>query len=88
MAIALPFLDIMRPARASAQQAEQRFVAFFAPNGTDPPSWNPRAGTLDAANLPVALQDMPGYAAEGEWPASRPSRWREDRSYQPPPRLL
>ena len=69
VAIALPFLDIMRPSRASAQQAERRFVAFFAPNGTDPPSWNPAAGPLDAADLPIALQDMPGYAAEGEWPA-------------------
>jgi hypothetical protein len=59
----------MRPARARAQQAEPRFVAFFAPNGTDPPNWNPPAGPLDAANLPVALRDMPGFAAEGEWPA-------------------
>jgi hypothetical protein len=67
--IALPFLDIMRPTRASAQQVEPHFVAFFAPNGTDPESWHPAAGPLDAAALPIALQDMPGYAAEGEWPA-------------------
>jgi hypothetical protein len=69
ISVALPFLDIMRPAHASAQQVEPHFVAFFAPNGTDPPSWQPSPGPLNAAALPIALQDMPGYAAEGEWPA-------------------
>ena len=69
ISVALPFLDIMRAERASAQQAEPCFVAFFAPNGTDPPSWQPSPGPLDASALPIALQDMPGYGAEGEWPA-------------------
>lgn len=69
ISVALPFLDIMRPARASAQQVSPHFVAFFAPNGTDLPSWHPSPGPLNAAALPIALQDMPGYDAEGEWPA-------------------
>lgn len=69
VSVALPFLDIMRPARASAQQVQPCFVSFFAPNGTDLPSWHPSPGPLDAAALPIALQDMPGYGAEGEWPA-------------------
>jgi hypothetical protein len=68
--LALPFLDIMRPERASAADASvQRFMAFFYPCGTDPRKWKPAAGALSAASLPECLQDLTGFAAEGIWPA-------------------
>jgi hypothetical protein len=68
--MALPFLEAMRPRRASAQAASvQRFIAFFYPCGTDPRKWNPPAGELSATNLPECLQDLKGFAAEGIWPA-------------------
>jgi hypothetical protein len=68
--MALPFLDIMRPVRASAQSASvQRFMAFFYPCGTDPRKWKPTAGALSAESLPECLQDLTGFAAEGIWPA-------------------
>ena len=68
--MALPFLDIMRPQRASAQDAAvQRFMAFFYPCGTDPRKWKPSAGALSASSLPECLQDLTGFAAEGIWPA-------------------
>lgn len=72
IAVALPFLDAMRPRRARAQDAgpPRRFVAFFAPNGSDPGRWHPEGvGALSAADLKPCMQDMPGFAAEGEWPA-------------------
>jgi hypothetical protein len=68
--LALPFLDIMRPERASAADAAvQRFMAFFYPCGTDPRKWKPAAGALAATSLPECLQDLTGFAAEGIWPA-------------------
>jgi hypothetical protein len=68
--MALPFLEAMRPARASAQTSSvQRFFAFMYPNGTDPGRWDPAAGALTASNLPECLQDLAGFAAEGIWPA-------------------
>lgn len=72
--LALPFLEIMQPRRASAQTATaaRRFVGFFYPNGTTPSKWNPAAGALSATNLPECLQDMKGFAAEGPWPAGDP----------------
>lgn len=78
VAVALPFLDAMRPERASAAPAEpKRFVAFFVPNGTDPGAWHPRAeGPLSADALPPCLVDMNGFAAEREWPAGDPI-WRD-----------
>ncbi|AUX40666.1 hypothetical protein SOCE26_020670 [Sorangium cellulosum] len=71
VAVALPFLDVMRPQRASAAPADpKRFVAFFVPNGTDPGAWHPRSeGPLSADNLTPCLVDMKGFAAEREWPA-------------------
>jgi hypothetical protein len=67
--MALPFLEAMSPTRAKAQAAPvQRFIAFFYPNGTDPPKWNPPAGAL-GTTLPECLQDLNGFAAEGIWPA-------------------
>jgi hypothetical protein len=68
--MALPFLEAMTPSRAKATSAPvQRFIAFFYPNGTDPPKWNPAAGSLVGTSLPECLQDMNGFAAEGIWPA-------------------
>ncbi|HEX6767141.1 MAG TPA: DUF1552 domain-containing protein [Polyangiaceae bacterium] len=68
--MALPFLEVMTPSRAKATAAPvQRFIAFFYPNGTDPPKWNPAAGALVGTSLPECLQDMNGFAAEGIWPA-------------------
>ncbi len=66
----LPFLEIMRPTRASAQAVTpQRFFGLFYPCGTDPSKWDPKAGALSATNLPECLQDLAGFAAEGIWPA-------------------
>jgi hypothetical protein len=68
--MALPFLEVMTPSRAKATSAPvQRFIAFFYPNGTDPPKWNPPAGPLVGTSLPECLQDLNGFAAEGIWPA-------------------
>lgn len=69
--MALPFLEAMRvPRAAQAQNAKvQRFVAFFYPNGTDPPKWEPAAGPLNPMSLPECLVDMNGFEAEGIWPA-------------------
>jgi hypothetical protein len=70
--LALPFLEAMRPRRASAQTVTpKRFVAFFMPNGTDPGIWHPQgAGKLTAADLKPAMADLNGsFAKEGEWPA-------------------
>src|SRR5688500_4394655 len=59
--MALPFLEAMRPTRASAAAATpQRFFALFYPNGTDPRRWDPAAGALSEASLPVCLQDLLG----------------------------
>lgn len=71
VSVALPLLEIMRPERAGAQvDAAQRLVVFFMPNGTDPPSWNVPEGPLSADNLSVCLQDLAGFEAESQWPAS------------------
>jgi hypothetical protein len=68
--MALPFLEAMRPTRASAAApTTQRFFALFYPNGTDPGRWDPAAGALSESTLPVCLQDLLGYEAEGIWPA-------------------
>jgi len=68
--MALPFLEIMRPARASAQTATpQRFFGLFYPCGVDPSRWDPPAGALTKDNLTECLLDMAGFASEGIWPA-------------------
>jgi hypothetical protein len=68
--VALPFLEAMQPRRAQAQVAvPSRFIAFFAPNGTDPGAWHPKGeGALTADLLTPCLKDMTGFAAEREWP--------------------
>ena len=67
--VALPFLEAMLPKRASAQDEVKRFIAFFYPNGTDPRVWNPSPGALSAESLSECLQDLAGFAAEGQYPA-------------------
>lgn len=71
--VALPFLEAMRPRRASAQDVvAQRFVVWFMPNGTDPGRFFPEVGALSANTLTECLQDWNGFEAEGEWEASGP----------------
>ncbi len=71
VALSLPFLDAMRSGRASAaEETPKRFVAFFAPNGTDWNTWHPDGeGALAASDLKPCMVDMTGFDAEGEWPA-------------------
>ena len=68
--LALPFLEVMNPRRASAQTAPvRRFIGFFYPCGTDPRKWNGTAGPLTTTSVSECLQDLKGFAAEGIWPA-------------------
>jgi hypothetical protein len=70
VALALPFLEAMRPSHASAQAVDRKkFFGFFIPNGTDPPQWNPPVGPLNESTLSPAMQDMKGFAEELIWPA-------------------
>lgn len=66
--LALPVLDIMSPAPGYAQEAVQRFFAFFYPNGREPGKWNV-TGAISPDSLPECLQDLTGFDAEGVWPA-------------------
>src|SRR5690606_36490031 len=69
--LALPFLEAMRPRRASAQAAVDRhFFGFFYPNGTEKNLWVPASGTLTPQTLSKALVDFAGFEAEGIWPAT------------------
>ena len=79
VAMALPFLEAMTPSCATAAVAPvQRFIAFFYPNGTDPPKWNPAAGQLVGTSLPECLRDLNGgFAAEGIWPAETASFFQD-----------
>jgi hypothetical protein len=80
VAMALPLLDVMTPTRATATAAApvKRFIAFFYPNGTDPPKWNPPAGQLVGTSLPECLRDLNGgFAAEGIWPAETGSFFQD-----------
>jgi hypothetical protein len=71
VAIALPFLDAMRPRRAVALDlSPKRFIAWFMPNGTDPGRFFPAVGDLTEDSLTECLQDWKGFEAEGEWEAS------------------
>jgi hypothetical protein len=78
--VALPFLEAMRPRRASAQElSPQRFVVWFMPNGTDPGRFFPAEGNLSEDGLSECLEDWktPGFAAEGEWEASTGPVWQD-----------
>lgn len=73
VALSLPMLEAMMPAKSSAADATpKRFFGFFYPNGTDPGRWQPRTGKLEPGNLSSALQDFAGFGAEGIWPACDP----------------
>jgi hypothetical protein len=73
VAVALPFLEAMRPRKAAAQDLSPgRFVAWFMPCGTDPGRFFPEVGDLTEASLSECLQDFAGFEAEGEWEASGP----------------
>lgn len=68
--LALPFLEAMRPGRASAQVGVGKcFFALFYPNGTEPGLWVPATGALTEGSLSPALVDFAGFSAEGIWPA-------------------
>lgn len=71
--LALPFLEAMRPRRASAQVASNpHFFGFFYPNGTERNLWVPADGPLSAQTLSPALVDLAGFDAEKIWPAGGP----------------
>lgn len=73
ISLALPFLEAMRPTRASAQSAgPKHYFGLFYPNGTERNLWVPADGPLSAGTLSPALQDFAGFAAEGIWPAGGP----------------
>jgi hypothetical protein len=60
VAIALPFLEAMRPARALAAATPpppKRFLVFFSPNGTIPNAWRP-TGSETSFTLPTILAPL------------------------------
>jgi hypothetical protein len=60
VALALPFLDAMRPRVATAQtMGPKRFVVFFSANGTIKDQWQP-SGTETAFTLSPILQPLAG----------------------------
>lgn len=53
-AVALPFLDVMRPRLAHAQgQAPKRFIVMYTPNGTVPANFWPTGGERDFTLSPI-----------------------------------
>ena len=67
-AVALPFLDAMRPARALAaaagvKQAPVRMAFLFVPNGVHMPDWTPQATGADF-DLPYILQPLQPHKNE------------------------
>lgn len=73
VALALPFLEAMRPRYAQAQSTTNKcFFGFFYPDGTGANVWVPPSGTLTSSNLSDALVDLAGFDAEGIWPAGGP----------------
>lgn len=64
IAMALPFLDIMRPRVASAQNAvPKRFVVFFSANGTIMDQWQP-SGTETNFTLSPLLAPLEAHKAD------------------------
>ncbi|MEQ8766494.1 MAG: DUF1552 domain-containing protein [Planctomycetota bacterium] len=58
--LALPFLEIMQPARAlGVVQRPRRLVCLFMPNGVNPHRWTPK-GEGDGYELSEALQPLAG----------------------------
>lgn len=64
VALALPFLDAMRPRTASAQNAvPKRFVVFFSSNGTIKDQWQP-TGTETAFTLSPILAPLEAHKSD------------------------
>jgi len=64
-AVALPFLDAMRPrlARAQGGQPPKRFIVWYTPNGTVPANFWPTGGERDWALSPI-LQPLERHKAD------------------------
>jgi hypothetical protein len=65
VALALPFLDAMRPrvATAAAPATPKRFVVFFSANGTIKDQWQP-TGTESDFTLSPILQPLAGHESD------------------------
>lgn len=86
VALALPFLEAMRPRRAAAQLAPNRFVFFFKPNGMagyradafgDPnrDKWTPKTSGASWQMSPI-LQPLADLRADITILSGIDSRWR------------
>ncbi len=72
--LGLPLLDAMIPSFSSGQSlTPKRFLSYYMPNGSymgnmftgrNQGLWNSGAGTLTAANVPLALRPMANYFAD------------------------
>ena len=62
-AIALPFLDAMRPKKTHAATAPQRLVVMFSANGTLPTAWTP-TGTEASFTLSPILTPLAPYQSD------------------------
>ena len=60
IAIALPFLEIMRPKKASAAGGPKRFLSIFSPNGMVTPDWDSSAGSETLALAPGSVLEPLG----------------------------
>ncbi len=60
VALALPFLDVMRPAHANAAPTPQRFVTFYTPGGTLLDQWLP-TGTETAFKMGPILSGLTAH---------------------------
>lgn len=58
VALALPWLDAMQPARGRVPPPPRRALFVFKPNGTVMDDWRPRAGADGAVALPFLLQPL------------------------------
>lgn len=63
LALALPFLDAMRPRRVKAATMPKRFVVFFSANGTIKDAWQP-TGTETAVTLPAMLMPLAKHQSD------------------------
>jgi hypothetical protein len=62
-AIALPFLEAMRPRKTHAATAPKRFVVMFSANGTLPTAWTP-TGTEQSFTLSPILTPLAPYQSD------------------------
>lgn len=63
VALALPFLDVMRPRLAKAATAPKRFVVFFSANGMIKDQWQP-TGTETAFTLSPILMPLAAHQSD------------------------